>query len=249
MNLKIPLAAPLAALITISILPAGVYAQDDAQDNARVEAAELLEQGFKAYLGKDYQEAVRTFAQSYAVYPSALTLHNLAKAYQKTGELNAALSAAKRAASEPSEPLSEKLAQKNIALISELQAELDAIEAARYEDKRVTWASYAGGGAMAAGGIALGIAFGYYGRYARGELDGFSYDSRADYEFQRARIERAQSYGRVFMGVGAGLVAAGAGLLAWDLLTVEQVLREQEQQGLTLRLGAGPNGISVMGRW
>lgn len=239
----------LAALIASSILPASVGAQTDAQEAARAEASELLEQGFEAYLAKDYQAAVRAFAQSYASYPSALTLHNLSKSYQKAGELDAALSAAKRAATEPSDPLNPQLATKNAELLVELQAALDAREAARYEDKRVTWASYAGGGAVVGGGVALVVAFGYFGRYARSELDAFSYDTRAEYELQRQRIERAQSYGRVTMSVGAGLIAVGAGLLAYDLLTVEQVLREQEDQGLTLSVGAGPQGFSVMGRW
>ena len=216
-----------ARLIILSawMVPDVAAAQESSEFNT------LFAQGFEAYQAKRYDEAIAAWKQASAIEDQASLSFNIAKAHDKANRPKAALEALRYALASQVQPLEGATLEKAKAFELELIAKLDAIEAARYRDKRFGWMSWTGASVLLVGGALTVVGPAVYGARARQNIERLDpKGSEVDYDARRQSIERDQTTGKWLVATGAALSAVGVGLLLFDAFTIERVLKEQQPQ-------------------
>lgn len=240
--------AVIVAAGALLCAPGVVYGQEEVEES---DFNALFAQGFEAYQAKAYDQAIAAWKQASGIEDQAILSFNIAKAHDKAGRPKAALEALRYALASKVEPLEGAALEKAKAFEVELVAKLNAIEASRYRDKRFGWMSWTGAGVLLVGGALTVVGPSVYGGRARDGLEVLNpKGAERDYDEQRESIARNQSTGKWLVGVGAGLSAVGVGLLLFDALTVERVLKEQEAKPhTTLQWSVSPWGIDALVRF
>ena len=257
----------VVALLVLA--PSGeAYAEDAA------EAKRLFEEAITAYNAGDYAAAATGFMSAYQIRPAAVLLYNAARARgalagDDPAKLEAALRLLERAQNQEELPLDARLldeaAKYNDELVSKIeqarrmeeerrQAELDALKGNPDNYTRMGGVGWAGVGVLALGAVSLG-ATGYFNNNVRlaGEaLDGPD-ESRAEYDRLSAEFTENQANGQLTALVGTSLVVVGAGLLVYELVTLEYAGPAEGASGAsrtsgtrpTVRVGISPTGARL----
>ena len=211
----------LIATMCSASLPAVSAAQEGVEERSVRVAQKLFEKGSKAYSEKRFADALTLFRKAYTYVPAAPFLYNAARAAEKLGNLEQALSLAEQAKDQKEQPLPVQLATKNDELIESLEAEIVAAkqEAERQRTMQWSWVGYSGLGVSVLGlGLIGGAA--YMGSEASVDIAALGdVEDRAVYAQRREDILARQSTGQVLMYSGIGLAAVGGGMVAWDLLS------------------------------
>jgi tetratricopeptide (TPR) repeat protein len=259
------LQAVIGALIAAALMvPAVCSAQDDAQL-----AQEAFDRGMSHYTEENYGDAVAEFRKGHQLMPNGLFLYNISLSYMRLGNHEKALRYAERAV-EMRDHLPPKSDARNSARMGALRARLSAIGlAGRLEPQETEptddrddlladaesdnsqetegWPgtlTYIGAGTAALGG-ALIISAGVMGSDIDARIDQLGdTDDRQSYDAMRSEIESDRSVGRVLLFSGIGLVAAGGGLVAWDLYG-----GESETTLLTLQPEIGGDRVGARLDW
>lgn len=261
--LALSVCMPAVCMLAVCVL--GVLAPSDAlaQDASRAKRAQqAFDEGMSHYTEKKYAEAVTEFRKGYSLMPAGMFLYNIALSYIKLGEYAKARRYAKRA--DGRDDLPKKARVKNAARIDALGIRLhaatvaDAIEPAEPDDQtdligskdpKVSEApgsrepkggvgmwTYAGLGTAVVGAGLVGGAL-YMGSDLEARIDHLAQvTDRGEYDQMRASIESDRTVGQVLLVSGIGLVAAGSGLVVWDLLGADEqsgALSVQPQLGST----------------
>lgn len=261
--------------------------REEAREEA---AFELMAQGFEAFQAEDYARAIGLWKRSHLSYPTGLAQLNIARAYlrlQKPDEAQAALRAARgeggealRVALDPEQleqvevmeretlpALREELGQQEEARVrrereEELLRQAELEEARQRQGTRLGQLGYTASAPLLLGSAGL-VASGVFAARSRGQLDGLTpphQQSESDYEAQRATFLETQRRGRLALYTGGALFALGAGLLTWDLLTVEYPADDEGGAAASgtlrevsaprkLRVGLGPGALEVGVMW
>ena len=210
-------------LLLISLI-APVSVQAQTRDTTQIAQAGF-EEGAKAYLAGRYEEAIVTWQKAYEIWPAAIILYNMSLAASKLGNPHQAHIYAQQAAQNTDVPLEAEYRVKNLANQRAWEAGFIARDLAQEVRRRnpiepamdIGWAGYAGAG-MATVGVGLLIGSIVVGAEAADDNAALALvDERDVYDQQRSELEDVQSTGRLLLYSGAGLAAAGAGLLVWDL--------------------------------
>jgi tetratricopeptide (TPR) repeat protein len=252
----------LGALAAASVVtPSSVARADDG-----AEAMRIFEEAITLYNAGEYARAATGFMKAYQLKPAAVLLYNAARARGKLAgddpaKLEAALELLERAQAQTELPLDERLSAEAAAYNDELvaqiaqarrlqaerrQAELDALKSNPDNYTRMGALGWAGVGALAAGGVSLGVA-GYFNNNVRlaGEALAGPDTSRAEYDRLAADFTENQDAGRAFAVIGASLMVAGAGVLVYELVTLEYDGPATPERALArprgrVRVGVGP---------
>lgn len=263
---------PLALGMTLcaaAVLPAStVWAQEAEQpaeeqapatkspDDLRREAAiESYQKGVAAFTGSIYKEAVYHFLQAYAQLPEATFLYNASKAQYTMAktiqEAEYAKDLLERSVAQKERPLKDATRLQADKLKGQINTKLMKLkseaEEAQWKTTRTDWRTWTGAGAAFAGAALIGGAFLYSEPNAREGIDKIkdgNYTSRRDYDRIVEEVERDQTQGKVLIGVGAGLSLLGAGLITWDLLTLERTRREMTPK-IEVSLGLSSANLKV----
>ncbi len=202
----------------------------DQSDERKAEA--YYEKGVDAFFNKKYSLAISYFQRANELDPDAVFLYNISRAHAKLGNPGDALEVALEADAKGGLP--EDTAQKNrhrIVAYGRAAAAEDVCEALNPPvgelDEDTPDSSKEGlgvvgwtGVGLASAGAASLLGAGAMTFIVSGNLD--EYDTaRADGDYERARglhsdIGDRQEMGRLMLYSGAGLVAAGGAMFAWD---------------------------------
>lgn len=206
-------------------------------DEAKRQAVDHLKRGWAAYKGKRYGDALLSWTESVQLYPAAPTYLNMAEAHLALDQLDEALAALGKARSAVVLPLDAqgRRGANDLELRVEQRRAQVAEEARRRAQRerfieeqsvqRVTRWTYVGAASAALGLGTLGASL-YFNNESAKLLRGLQPPqpfSREEYARRREELEREQSRAISTAAIGTALVAVGAGLLIWDLSTVEQV--------------------------
>lgn len=236
-------------LSTAALLPAStLFAQETAEsaqdapveksasDLRREAAIDSYQKGVAAFTGSIYKEAVYHFLQAYAQLPEATFLYNASKAQYSLAktiqEAEYARELLDRAVVQKERPLKDATRVQADTLRANIDSRLlklkgDA-ERAQWKETRTDWRAWTGAGSLLTGAALTGVAFFYSEPNAREGLDKIkddAYSSEREYEKIKEEVERDQLQGQVLLYTGAGLAVLGAGLVTWDLLTIERTRR------------------------
>lgn len=236
--------------------PGTVYAEADP------EAVRLFEEALTSYNAGEWAQAATGFLQAYQLEPEAVFLYNAAKARgalagDDPAKLEAALKLLERAQAQEERPLVGKLEasaaeyrEELLAKILESErlkeerrlAELDALKGNPDNYVRFGALGWTGVGVIALGGVSFGVS-GYFNNQVRvigQELEGPD-ANRADYDRLASNYKGSQQTGQLTLYVGGAIAALGAGLLVWDLMTLDLIEEVPTDQGtLTFSVtGAG----------
>lgn len=215
------ISACLIAMLCAAAVPSWGWAQETEQEQAVHVAQKLFEEGAKAYSEKKYADAVTLFRKAYTYVPAAAFLYNAAKAAERLGNLEQALSLAKQAMAQKEQTLPAAMAKKDKELIESLKARISAekAEAERRRTMQWSWVGYSG---IGVGVVGLGLTGGavYLGTQASSDIEALGeIQNPSVYAQKRDDVLTKQSTGQVLLYSGVGLMAAGAGMVAWDLLS------------------------------
>lgn len=219
-------------------------AADDV-DDPKARAEEIFAEGAMLYNTEEYRAARKQFLDAYKAYPAAIFLYNAARSSEQLGELDTALKQAKRARAEQRYPLPEKWRKRNSRLIGSLQTRISQREYEREleQARGLDWRGWSGVGAAGVGASAIVLGLGVFGRQAReGNEELATIRDQAEYQVRRDEVEADKTTAQVFLFSGLGLVAAGGGLVAWDLLDLP------EKPRVIVAPSAG-RGVQVQIRW
>lgn len=236
MNTRV-IATVLMVVMGGASVPAVAVSQDRQQREVKV-AQKLFEKGASAYSEKRYADALMLFRKAYTYVPAAPFLYNAARAAEKLGNLDQALSLAKQAKEQEDQPLPERLRAQNDALIESLEQRIEAAkrEAERNRSMQWSWVGYSGIGVSVVGlGLMGGAA--YLGSEASADIEALEgVENPEAYGRQRDDILAKQATGEVLLYSGIGLAAVGGGLIAWDLLSPGES---------PFRVSAGPGNVGL----
>lgn len=266
---------PLVVLIAAAMLLAGqvdaVYAQDGGggeQESSDVKKAEAYyKKGVTAFFNKKYSLAITYFQRANALDPDPVVLYNISLAQSRLGNAQEALDAAleaKRMGGLPADTAQKNefrivayrraLNARGIAEALRPKAQVEPTEpASADEDGGMSAIGWAGVGTAGVGAAAL-IGAGVLNFVVQGNLD--EYDTaRADGDYGRATglkndIADRQSMGRVMLYSGAGLLAVGGALWAYDFFGGQDTDTGAARAERASVFGAvGADGASVQLRW
>lgn len=216
-------------LLAVILLAPAVASADDA-DRAR----ELYERGSAQYEAGDYVSAARSLRQAYDLVQRPALLYNIGMAEWRAGQEERAIETFERALNlelpanlvPPTEArlagiavtLNARTAAADIA--GQVAAQPPASVPASDPDDSWGWKGWTGTAATVAGaGLLAGAGFVSL-QIAENETDlraaAAANDARL-YDQLQAEIDDQQTVGPVLLYSGAGLVAAGLGLLMWEL--------------------------------
>lgn len=209
----------------------------DAMASVPEGATESMEEGARLYQEQDYAGAAVAFRRAFEIHPDARFLYNAGRASHQGGNLRqayryyvgalevdamsldaetAAMAQAHRRSLElrwTSEAMGEKWKQMTP----------EAVEV-EFESSRWGTMGTSGAGIGAVGGLLLGIS----GVLARrtssrmGALESGDVTTLDDYDLEVEAIERNQRWGQRSLYGGGALLVVGAGLVAWELGTVDE---------------------------
>ena len=239
------------------------------EDKEKAEA--YYERGVKAFFEKKYPQAITYFQRAYSLDPDAVQLYNISLAHSKMGNASDALEAALEAQSMGGLPKDTALknefriigyrrviAAKKVAEdINPPTVEKDTTKGDRgvedpgpSDEEGLGAVGWAGLGTAGLGVGAL-IGAGVLNFIVAGNME--EYDTaRADGDFGRASglysdIGDRQEMGRVLLYSGAGLVAVGGALFAYDYFGSTETADSADQA--TVFGAVDPEGASVQVRW
>lgn len=213
-----------------------VPVQKSASDLRRESAIDSYQKGVAAFTGSIYKEAVYHFLQAYAHLPEATFLYNASKSQYSMAKTIQEAEYAKelldRAVAQKERPLKDATRLQADKLRAQIDSRLlkfkGEAERAQWQETRTDWRTWTGAGSALAGSVLVGAALLYSEPNAREGLDRINdgdYASKRDYTKISEQVERDQLQGQVLLYTGAGLAALGAGLVTWDLLTIERTRR------------------------
>jgi tetratricopeptide (TPR) repeat protein len=239
------------------------------EDKKKAEA--YYESGVKAFFEKNYPQAITYFQRAYSLDPDAVQLYNISLAHSKMGNASDALEAALEAQKMGGLPKDTALknefringyrrvlaARKVAEDINPPTAEKDPTKDDRTvddpgpsDDDSLGAVGWAGLGTAGLGVGAL-VGAGVLNFIVAGNME--EYDTaRADGDFGRASglysdIGDRQEMGRVLLYSGAGLVAVGGALFAYDYFGSTETADSSDQASV---FGAvDSEGASVQVRW
>jgi tetratricopeptide (TPR) repeat protein len=214
-------------LIIVLMWPLAAFGQSQGASGAETEAKrvetfqKLFERAAQAYNEGEFGQAATLFQKAYAVQPEAAALYNAARAAQKMGNFEQALSLSKDAAAAEDFPLPAPLEQKNAELQDELRAQIDEKKAreAAAAQKGLDVRGWSGVATAGVGVVGIFVGTQVFGPRASDAADR-ARDAEYVEEYQRHidDQEAAQGAGWAFVYSGSALVLVGAGLVTWDLL-------------------------------
>lgn len=218
-----------------------IFAQEPASpSDAQIQAFNtLFVKGVEAYQTARYDEAIILWFKASKLSDDALLSFNIAKAHHKQGRLKDALTALEIAvAKERATPLSPEDYTKAQRFKQQVEQELEYAQAPKFTEQRWGALGYGGAGSTVLGLGLVGVGLGYYGAQARELARDPVEFTREKYEARLTQVQRLQTRGKIWTGLGVGLSVLGAGLVIWELASVEQVpLNAQVEVGLgTLEL-------------
>lgn len=203
-----------------------------------------------AFAKGNYNDAYRLWLKTYELESNAVFLFNAARAAEKLGMLERALTLIKQALAQESRPISGDARKQSKEFKREVEAKIlakqKAEEEARWTNQRVDWKTYAGIGTAAFGGALVVTSLAYFGQTARNQLDNANTNNQAEVDRINQEVERLQGQGKAALFTGLGLSIVGVGLVLYDLSTVERVRRKEPAKAETkLILGVNSAAIEV----
>jgi tetratricopeptide (TPR) repeat protein len=253
------------AVLLVSLVLFAFSATASAQepDDER-RAAAYYEQGVDAFFNKKYSLALTYFKRAHTLDPDPVFLYNISRAHSKLGNPVDALEAATEAQGMDGLPPDtlEKNAQRIVAYqrgvtateiceaLSPSDVDLGDDEA---PERGLSMVGWSGVGVASLGAAAL-IGAGAVNMMVSGDIDDYE-AARADGDFERAQglhgdIGDQQQIGQMLLYSGAGLIAVGGGLFAYDLLGFgESSSGAEQEKGAKIYGGASGDGVSVQMRW
>lgn len=248
--MRITILGALCALTTL--VPVQARAEADP------EAVRLFKEALTAYNAGEWAKAATGFMQAYQIEPEAIFMYNAAKARgalagDDPARLKAALRLLQRARTQKERPLSDTLKAKAQKYDAELRSKIAALEErqrkileAKYGRGQMSWVGWSGAGVMVLGASVWGVTLAQ-GVGVSQNIDRLALErDRAQYDAQRAQVEAAQQQGRTQLVVAWSLMALGAGVITWDLVTRGGVPWETPPGA---SVSVGPMGVSVQGRF
>ena len=204
-----------------------VYVEDDPAIVERVQ--QHFDRGATLYKQGDYEGAIHEFEAGNALIPNAIFLYNISLAEAKLGRHREALARAEEA---QEMGLPDEDANQNAARIAALRTSLEAQDVAQDVHDHpspsffsglsnplstIGWvgvASVSLGTLAMLGTLQVDLSLGdTVDAFRQAAADG----DAATYDDLRQQIKRRQTWGRVLLFGGAGLVAAGAAAIVYDL--------------------------------
>lgn len=197
------------------------------------EAAESMEEGAHLYQSQEYDAAAVAFRRAFELHGDARFLYNAARASHRGGNLEqayryyiGALNVERMALGESDAARAEAHARA-LEIRGKGQQVADSVALKEPQFDKVSWGAKGNSGIAigAIGGLMLGASgvFAWRTSSRMGELENTRVDSYEEYMGQVVDIERQQRWGRRSLYGGGLLFGVGAGLVAWELLTVNEV--------------------------
>jgi tetratricopeptide (TPR) repeat protein len=240
--------------------------EEERRDQKKAEA--FYDKGVKAFFEKNFPQAITYFQRAHSLDPSPVVLYNISLAHSKMGNASDALQASLEA--QKMEGLPEDTVLKNEYRIAGYRRVVTAIGVAeainppqardgssdkdkpspKVEEDSLGAVGWAGLGTAGLGVGAL-VGAGVLNFIIAGNLD--EYDTaRADGDYGRASglhsdIGDRQEMGRVLLYSGAGLLAVGSALFAYDYFGSPEAAGSADQASVFGAVDA--DGATVQLRW
>lgn len=198
-------------------------------------AAEAMDEGARLYQEQDYAGAAVAFRRAYEIHGDARFLYNAARASHHGENLEQAYQYYVGALEAEELSLDTETAASARAYKRALEVQWNAEErgeqwreqspeVAELEEVRWGRTGSSGAGIGAMGGLLLGLsgALAWRTSSAMGTLESGEVASLDEYNREVEVIERNQRWGQRTLYGGGALLAIGAGLVVWELATVDE---------------------------